>query len=71
MHEDFFKEYGLKKTKPRVAVFKVLSKADRPLSADDVAKKLRKEDINLSTVYLTLNSFAECGAVKREVNDSK
>lgn len=71
MHEISFKDLGLKRTKARLAVWKVLRKAERPYSAEDVAKKLRKENINLSTVYRTLNAFAESGIVKKEVNDAK
>ena len=62
---------GLKVTKPRLAVLNVLSKASYPLTAEGVSAKLKNESINLSTVYRTLNHFADAGIVKKEINADK
>lgn len=62
---------GMKVTRPRLAVLSVLNKASFPLTADAIYEKLGDEKINLSTVYRTLNMFAEAGLVKKEVNDEK
>ena len=62
---------GMKVTKPRLAILSELKKATFPLTAEAIYAKLRKEGINLSTIYRTLNLFAESGLVRKEVNDEK
>ena len=59
-HETLTK-YGLKRTKSRIAILGVLSKASLPMTAEDIFYGLKTKDINLSTVYRTLNSFVEAG----------
>lgn len=56
---DFIKEKGLKITPPRVAVFDVFFCSSKPLSAEDVIKKLKGKGINAVTIYRTINSFKE------------
>lgn len=69
-HETLTK-YGLKRTKSRIAILGVLSKASLPMTAEDIFYGLKTKDINLSTVYRTLNSFVEAGLAKKEVNKNK
>ena len=71
MAKDLLDKYGLKKTKPRIAILKVLEKSDVPLTAETIFFSLKNKGINLSTVYRTLNSFSEAGLAKKEVNRQK
>lgn len=47
----------LKKTKTREYVLKVLEDATSPISANDIFLKLQKNNITLSSIYRTLNTF--------------
>ena len=71
MKNDILKEAGLKSTKPRMLVLTILSKSSLPLTAEDIYFSLKKERINLSTIYRTLNSFESVGIVKKEINQNK
>lgn len=53
------KEKGLKKTKHRLAILKIFKASNQPLSADEVFKKLKNSEINLSTIYRNLELLAE------------
>jgi Fur family ferric uptake transcriptional regulator len=64
---------GIKKTKQREAVLRILARAAAPVSAQDIAGSLEKEgqSVWLSTVYRVLDLFTEKGiAVKTSVLDS-
>lgn len=65
------REHGLKATPSRLAIFSFLCNQHVPLSAEAIAAKLAKKDIDLSTLYRTLNSFSEVGLVKKEVGAGK
>ncbi len=56
---------GLKQTKPRLSVLKVLKQTNKPLTAEEIYLKCQKDDqsLNLSTVYRTLDIFLEKGIV--------
>ncbi len=56
---------GLKKTKPRLSVLKILKSANKPLTAEEIYLECQKYEkaINLSTVYRTLDIFLEKGIV--------
>ena len=71
MLEETFRNHGLKVTKSRIAIYKALEKKDYPCTAEELSKDIIDEDINLSTIYRTLNSFTERGLVKLEVNERK
>lgn len=71
MAKDLLEQYGLKKTKPRIAILNVLEKNHLPMTAEEVFFALKNKDINLSTVYRTLNSFSEAGLTKKEINKDK
>ncbi|MDD3122963.1 MAG: transcriptional repressor [Candidatus Izemoplasmatales bacterium] len=58
---DKLKNNGLKNTKHRIEILKMLDKTDIPVSADKIYAKLKKTDIliSLSTVYRTLETLIE------------
>jgi Fe2+ or Zn2+ uptake regulation protein len=60
----FLKKSGLKITPTRLAILKIFSKNDKPISADFIFNKL-KEKINEVTVYRTLASFEKSGILRR------
>lgn len=62
---------GLKNTKPRKLILNILGNSSLPLTAEEIYFSLRKNGINLSTVYRTLNSFVAAGIVKKEINQKK
>ena len=71
MKNDTLIESGLKNTKPRRLILNILSKSSLPLTAEDIYFSLKKEGVNLSTVYRTLNSFEKAHIVKKEINQNK
>jgi mannose-1-phosphate guanylyltransferase len=50
---------GLKKTELRLAVLKILSEANSPLSADEISQKLKKVSFDRATLFRTLKTFTE------------
>ena len=52
-------------TEHRAAILKVLSKANRPLSQNQIARRLRKTGIDKVTIYRTLQSFCRTGLVHK------
>lgn len=56
---EYLGEKGIKVTKSRIAIYKILSDNDSSVSADYIYDKCRTVgmDINLSTVYRTLEVF--------------
>ncbi len=71
MNKNAFEMTGLKKTKNREKILSALEKIDFPITAEELFYSFKQKDINLSTVYRTLNSFVEAGLVKREINANK
>lgn len=71
MNEEIFKNTGLKKTKNRIVIYEALEKIDYPITADEIYEKLKDDDVDLSTIYRTMNSFIQVGIVKKEVNEQK
>lgn len=61
---DILKEHGLKNTRQRNDILKILTAADVPMCAEEIYELT--EDMSLSTVYRTLEAFYECGVVKKE-----
>lgn len=47
----------LKKTKTRECVLKILENASSPISANDIYITLKNDNITLSSIYRTLNTF--------------
>lgn len=58
------KENGFKFTLNRMNIIKVFLDNDKPISADFIYQKL-KRNIDEATVYRTLSSFEKCGILKR------
>jgi len=75
MAGDLLKEYGLKNTPGRQAVLEVMARAEEPVSAEEVYRRLAAADrepgrkkggrVSLSTVYRTLSTLAEKGLLLR------
>ncbi len=59
------KKSGLYCTKCRVAILKVLLKADKPLRQEQIAKRLGKKHFNKVSIYRTLASLLEIGLVHK------
>ena len=61
------KNRGLRLTVQRQAVIDCLSDSGKPLSAEDIFLQVQKggQDINLATVYRTLETLTESGLVER------
>lgn len=59
--EERLKDSGLKTTKSRTAILDILIESDQPMAAEQIFLVLKEEqvDINLSTVYRTLESLAD------------
>ena len=55
------KERGLRSTAPRVAVLRVLSIADRPLSYGEVHERLSEGDWDRTTIYRNLIKLRDAG----------
>jgi len=56
---------GLKKTRQRIDILKVLVNAKRPLTAEQIGRRLKQEAPNKVTIYRTIESFLEAGLVHR------
>ncbi|MDA8990694.1 transcriptional repressor [Opitutales bacterium] len=65
--QDSLKKKGLRSTKQRLCVYDViLEKKDHP-TADDIFLRVRKKlpKISYATVYNCLETFVDCGLVKK------
>ncbi len=65
--KNILNEKGLKKTKKRIGILKVLENVEYPVDVLGIKNKLIKNDIeiNLSTVYRALEDMAGVGIVSR------
>ncbi|MDD2371155.1 MAG: Fur family transcriptional regulator [Firmicutes bacterium] len=65
--KDVLKNKGLKITKKRIGILKVLDMVEYPVDVLEIKDKLNDNDIeiNLSTVYRALEDMAEVGIVNR------
>lgn len=64
------RELGLRATPARMAVCKLLSGSEGPLTHADVANRLESRGIDRTTVFRNLNDLVEAGLVRRlEVGD--
>lgn len=64
---------GLKQTRQRMELLKLISASKSPMSAEDLYAKLKKHDylISLSTVYRTLETLVDKKLVDRIVLDNE
>jgi len=58
----------LKKTKTRKRVEEILLSADTPLTANDIYTILHQEQITLSSIYRTLDTYTKEGIIAKENN---
>jgi Fur family ferric uptake transcriptional regulator len=63
--EKVLKQAGLRKTRQRTAILKVLASAKQPLTQDQIGKKLGKAAVNKVTIYRCLEDFIKAGLVHR------
>lgn len=58
-------------TQGRVAVLKILMKADKPLSQDQITKRCGKKRFDKVTIYRTLESLLKVGLVHKAFIDKR
>ena len=58
-------------TRSRVAILKVLMKADKPLSQDQIARLSGKDHFDKVTIYRTLESLLQIGLVHKAFTDKR
>ena len=64
MDEDILMHLGIKITKQRKIIMAILEDITQPLTADEIYEKVEDKDhMNYSTVYRTLGTLSEKGAV--------
>lgn len=64
MIEELLAQLGIKVTRQRVTVIEILKKAKEPVTAEEIYDQVEdKEILNYSTVYRTLNTLSEKGAL--------
>ena len=66
-YNDYLKTHGLKVTRGRVAILKILVKAHKSMEVESIFEECKNEgiNINLSTVYRALEIFEYKGIVER------
>ncbi len=62
---DLLKEAGLRCTKGRIDILRILLQSDEPVAHEDVFEQLRETGINRVTVYRVLVSLQKAGIVHR------
>ena len=64
MDDNILNTLGIKVTRQRTAILNIIQQAETPLSADEIYARLpEKDSVNFSTVYRTLSTLAERGAL--------
>jgi Fur family ferric uptake transcriptional regulator len=58
-------------TRHRVSILKVLFQASKPLSQEQIAKRLGKNSFDKVTIYRTLESFVKTGLVHKAFMDKR
>lgn len=68
---DFLRDRGIKVTKGRIAILKILLNANKSMSVESILEECKGEgvDINLSTVYRGVELFEEKGIVDKFLLD--
>ena len=62
MIEDILKNSSLKNTRQRSNILKIIASSHKPVTAEEIFEILKSEktNINLSTIYRTLNILCHC-----------
>ena len=68
---EMLKAAKLYRTKPRVAILKVLLKARKPLSQDQIARRCGKKHFDKVTIYRTLESLLKVGLTHKAFMDKR
>jgi Fe2+ or Zn2+ uptake regulation protein len=58
------KTCGLKATPTRLSILKIFSNDCKPINAEYIFEKLKKQKVNLVTIYRTINSLKEANILK-------
>ena len=58
-------EMGLKATSQRLKILDIFSLATKPLTAEELSKKISKSDFDLVTIYRTITTFEKTGIIRR------
>lgn len=61
----------LKKTKTRELVKNILEKESKPLSAYDIYEQLKDQNITLSSIYRTLDTFHNNKIITKDISNDK
>ncbi len=64
-YKKIFGELGLKNTPTRGVVFEVFSANKKPITVQEIYERLKKQKIDLVTIYRTIASFEKAELVKR------
>lgn len=71
MNEKTLHNIDLKVTKSRMTILNELEKISYPITAEQLYKNLSKYDIDLSTIYRSLNAFEKKKLIRKEINSNK
>ena len=65
--ENYLKQYGIRITSGRISILKIIEDSDKGLSAESIYYECKKNDnnLNLSTVYRTLELLEEKDIIKK------
>jgi Fur family transcriptional regulator, ferric uptake regulator len=58
------RQAGLKATPGRLSILAVLDKSKKPLSVKDLKNKLKADDVDLATIYRTMEALAKHNMVR-------
>lgn len=64
-------EAGLKATSQRITLLDIFSLGTKPLTAEELLKKVSKPDFDLVTVYRTILAFEKAGIIRRVTTRQK
>lgn len=62
---DLIKNAGLRVTPARVGILGLFSSRCKPMSAEDIFSKTKKNNFDLVTIYRTLASFEKAGIIRK------
>ena len=62
-----YQKKGLEVTRARTAIYELLQTSTSPLSVDSISEKLKQKkiEINRSTIFRTINTFAEKNVIRK------
>ena len=60
--------FGIKNTKARECLLKILKYNKDPITAEELYLKMPQGLTNLSTVYRSLHTFCDVGVVSKEIS---